>query len=253
MYLHAEKSTLKGSVAIPGSKSHTIRALVLAALAHGSSKILSPLESLDTRAGVEACRAFGAKIDTSDPNCWLVDGVNGQPQAPNDVINVGNSGTTLYIIMSTAALVREGWTVITGDAQIRRRPCDKLIHALHSLGAEIVSTRGNCLCPLVIRGPWRGGCASIEAITSQWVSSILLNAPLASGETILNVPLLNEAPYVQMTLDWLKRLNVQVDHNADMSEFRIPGGQAWCGFERPVAADFSSATFFLVAGAALDA
>jgi 3-phosphoshikimate 1-carboxyvinyltransferase len=253
MFLHVEPSPLRGSVAIPGSKSHTIRALVLAALADGESAIRRPLESLDTQAAVTACRAFGAAVDTSDPALWRVRGVAGQPRTPANVVDVANSGTTLYVALATACLGHGGWTVLTGDEQIRRRPVDHLARALHDLGAEIISTRGNGLCPVVARGPWRGGATTLEAITSQWVTAILLNAPLGKTDTHLTVTHLNEAPYVRMTLDWLESLGVQVQYNAELTDFYVRAGQAWRGFERAVAADFSSATFFLVAGAALDA
>jgi len=253
MLLEVRKSTLKGRVDIPGSKSHTIRAVVLATLAEGDSLIRRPLDSLDTQAAIAACRAFGAGIDTSDPGLWKVRGLAGRPRTPDNVVDVANSGTTLYIVMGTAALCREGYTVLNGDAQTRRRPADKLIAALRDLGAEVFSTRGNGMCPLVVRGPLRGGKTAIAAITSQWVTSILLCAPCAAGNTELRVTKLNEAPYVRMTLDWLERLGVRVEYAAAFTRFRIPGGQGWKGFDLPVAADFSSATFFLVAGAALDA
>ena len=253
MFLHVEPSALRGSVAIPGSKSHTIRALLLAALADGQSAIGQPLDSLDTQAAITAFRAFGAAIDTSDPECWRVQGVAGQPHTPANVVDVANSGTTLYVALATACLGHPGWTVLTGDEQIRRRPVDHLIRALHELGAEVFSSRGNGLCPIVARGPWRGGAATVEAITSQWVTAILLNAPLGQGDTHLTVTHLNEAPYVRMTLAWLESLGVAVEYNAELTDFYVRAGQVWRGFERAVAADFSSATFFLVAGAALDA
>jgi 3-phosphoshikimate 1-carboxyvinyltransferase len=253
MILRVRHSRLRGSVPIPGSKSHTIRALILAALARGESLIRQPLDSLDTRAALKACRMFGAEIDDSDPAVWRVLGLGGRPRTPENVVDVENSGTTLYVVMGTAALCAEGWTVLNGDAQIRRRPADRLLKALNDLGAQAFSTRGNGMCPLVVRGPLRGGECSIEALTSQWVSSILLCAPLAEAKTRMSVPVVNEAPYIQMTLDWMKSLGIQVDYATDYSRFEIPGGQSWSGFDRPIAADFSSATFFLVAGAALDA
>ena len=253
MFLDVDRSNLRGSVAIPGSKSHTVRAVVLASLAEGESRIRQPLESLDTRAAVEACRHFGARIDTADPACWRVDGTAGRPRTPDSIVDVANSGTTLYVVMGTAALVANGWSVLTGDEQIRRRPADRLIAALRDLGAEVFSTRGNGMCPLVVRGPLTGGSTEVEAITSQWVSAILLNAPLAPGDTELRVTNLNEAPYVRMTLDWLERLGASIEYDDAFTRFRIPGGQSYPAFDCPVAADFSSATFFLVAGAALDA
>ncbi|NQU44609.1 3-phosphoshikimate 1-carboxyvinyltransferase, partial [bacterium] len=165
MRLRVERSSLRGSAAMPGSKSHTIRAIILGALAEGESYVRRPLDSLDTRAAVTACQAFGAEIDTCDPECWVIAGTGGNPRIPADVVDVGNSGTTLYVVMSTAALCRDGWTVLTGDSQIRRRPAASLIAALRDLGADIFSTRGNDLCPLLVRGPLKGGKTSIEAIT----------------------------------------------------------------------------------------
>jgi len=253
MFLSVEKSALRGRVAIPGSKSHTVRAVVFGALAEGESRIRRPLESLDTQAAVHACRAFGARIDVSHPDLWRVEGVAGHPRIPETVVDVANSGTTLYIVMGLAALCSGGWTVLTGDEQIRRRPADRLMAALRELGAEVFSTRGNAMCPILVRGPLRGGETSIEAITSQWVTSILINAPLAAGDTTLTVAKLNEAPYVRMTLDWLERLGASVEYDEAFTRFHIPGGQSYPAFDQAVAADFSSATFFLVAGAALDA
>lgn len=253
MLLEAEKSRLEGRVAMPGSKSHTIRALALAALAEGESRVLAPLDSLDTRAAVQAFGALGAHIDRSDPACWRVSGTAGRPRLPEDVIDVGNSGTTLYIAMGTAALCRGGATVLTGDAQIRRRPADRLIAALNALGARVESTRDNGCCPLVLHGPLAGGTCSVEAITSQWVTALLLAAPFGEGDTTIEVPLLHEAPYVGMTLDWLDHVGLRYEAAEDYSRFHVPGGQSLAAFERAVPADFSSATFFLVAGAALDA
>ncbi|HPS00639.1 MAG TPA: 3-phosphoshikimate 1-carboxyvinyltransferase [Candidatus Sumerlaeota bacterium] len=253
MILEVEKSTLTGAVPMPGSKSHTVRAIILGSLAEGESLIRKPLESLDTLAAVDACRALGAEIAISDPDCWRIVGVGGRPRVPESIIDVANSGTTFYIMLATAALCRDGWVVLNGDEQIRRRPAGELMQALQSLGVEIFSTRENGQCPIVVRGPLKGGKASLEALSSQWVTAILLNAPLGEGETELEVKKLYEAPYVRMTLDWIEKLGIQVEYAEDFSYFRIPGGQRYKAFDLPVAADFSSATFFLVAGAALDA
>jgi 3-phosphoshikimate 1-carboxyvinyltransferase len=251
VFLEAKQSVLHGVVAIPGSKSHTIRALILAALADGESRIRKPLDSLDTVAAVKACRAFGAEIDQSDPACWVVRGVAGRPQTPDDVIDVMNSGTTLYVVMATAALCDDGMTVLTGDEQIRRRPAEGLSRVLRSLGAEVTSTRGNGMCPLVVRGPLKGGHATVGSATSQWVTAILLNGPLALGNCEIDVPEVVEAPYIRMTLDWIESLGICIDYTPDFSHFSIPGGQKYPAFDRTIAADFSSATFFLVAGALL--
>ncbi|MCX7046379.1 MAG: 3-phosphoshikimate 1-carboxyvinyltransferase [Candidatus Sumerlaeota bacterium] len=251
-FIITPKPILRGAVDIPASKSHTVRAAVFSTLAEGRSVVHNPLDSLDARAAIAAGQALGARFDVQ-PDKWIVEGVGRAGlKPPENVMDVMNSGTTLYIFMAAAALV-DGWTVLTGDDQIRRRPAGALLNALNNLGAQAFSTRGNGCCPLCIRGPMRGGRTSIEAVTSQWVSAILINAPLAAGQTILDVPLLNEAPYVRMTMNWLDAFGIRYEAAPDLSRFVIPGGQKYPPFERRVAADFSSATFFFGAGAVLDA
>ncbi len=116
MKLIVKKSRLKGTVVIPGSKSHTIRAVAIASLAAGQSLIRNPLNSSDTQAAVLCYRALGAAIDTSDPKLWKVTGTGGEITIPPEVIDVGNSGTTLRIAMGSAALAQPGrTTTFTGD------------------------------------------------------------------------------------------------------------------------------------------
>lgn len=246
MEASSQKSVLNGALLVPASKSHTIRAIVIASLAHGKSVIASPLDSFDTRSAADAARAFGAHIDIAGDH-WMISGVGGEPRIPEDVIDVGNSGTTLYFSMGTASLV-DGWTVLTGDYQIRRRTAAPLINALGPLGAEVFSTRGNGMAPLVIRGKITGGAASVSGISSQYVSSLLLACPLAAGDTELIVTVLNERPYVNMTLNWLAGQGIVPEISSDMSSIKIRGGQSYSAFKKRVPADFSSAAFPLCAG-----
>ena len=241
------KSRLHGEVTIPGSKSHTIRAVAIAALANGESRIEAPLDSGDARSAVRAFTALGAKIECQ-PDVWIVQGTGGNPQAPADVVDVGNSGTTVNIAMGSAALVRSGLTVFTGDHQIRRRPSGALLASLNDLGARAESSRGNGCPPLVIRGRLKGGTTTIECKSSQYLTSLLINCPLADGDTVIKVPVLEEKPYVEMTLDWLARQGIKLERTG-LNEFRIPGRQSYRAFQRRIPADFSSATFFLCAGA----
>ena len=246
MKLVVKKSGLSGSVEIPGSKSHTIRALIIASLAECTSRIRRPLVALDTLAGLNACRLLGAEIRKQED--WTVNGVNGRPIIPDNVIDVGNSGTTLYIALGTAALV-DGCTVFTGDDQIRRRPAKPLIDALNSLGAQVESTRDNGMAPIIVRGPMRGGSIKLDGSkTSQYLTSLLINCPLASGDTYIEVENLIEKPYVEMTLKWLEEQGISVE-NDDFKRFSIPGNQGYKPFDKSVPADFSSATFFLCAAA----
>ena len=245
MKLIVQASSLKGEVPVPASKSHTMRAVVIASLAEGVSEITGPLDSLDTRACVEACRALGAAIDTGE--VWKVEGTGGKVASPEDVIDVANSGTTIRFLLSAAALA-EGATVFTGDASIRKRPAGPLLEALTNLGAEAFSTRGNGCAPFVVRGPMTGGKTKLAAVSSQFLSSLLLSCPLAPDDTHIDVTELNEAPYVRMTLDWLSRRGIEYEEE-ELRRFKIRGGQRYRGFQRQIPGDFSSATFFLVAGA----
>lgn len=245
MILTSEKASLSGTVVIPGSKSHTIRALAIATLAHGRSDIAGPLDSADTRACVQTCRALGAEIDTGD--VWTVKGVEGKVRSANDVIDVANSGTTLYVALGMAALA-DGGNVFTGDDQTRQRSAQPLLDALCDLGARAESTRGNGCAPILIHGPLRGGHASIACPTSQYLTSLLLASPLALDDVHITVTELNEAPYVEMTLDWLNMQEITYSHE-HMREFTIKGGQEYDAMSEHIRADFSSATFFLCGAA----
>ncbi len=249
MQLIAGKSRLKGTVAIPGSKSHTIRAVAIASLAKGDSLIHSPLVSGDTLSSVSCYRSLGAKIDTSDNNCWKVAGIAGQVLAPKQTIDVGNSGTTLRIAMGSAALAPAGQTIhFTGDEQIQTRPIGPLIDSLNELGAKCVSVKNNGKAPAAVTGRLIGGKTSIAAFSSQYLTSLLMCTPLAEKDTEINVTLLNEPGYVQMTLDWLDKQSIKYE-NDNLRHFKIRGGQQYKSFDCPVPADFSSATFFLCAAA----
>ena len=252
MKLLVNGSTLRGTVRIPGSKSHTIRAMAISALAEGDSVIEGPLISDDTRAARRSYQALGAKT-TTKRGAWHVVGTGGNFTTPDDVIDVGNSGTSMRVVMGSAALLREGAAVIKGDRQVHRRPCGPLAEALNALGARAYSTRGaGGYPPFVVGGPLKGGHAKVEAVTSQYVSSLLLNAPLADGDTHLVVPLMNEKPYVDMTLAWLRGQGVEVEASENLDEFTIPGGQCYSPVKRAIPGDFSSGTFFLCGGALHD-
>jgi 3-phosphoshikimate 1-carboxyvinyltransferase len=249
MQLVSKKSRLKGMVAIPASKSHTIRAVAIASLASGRSLIRQPLWSGDTEAAVVCYSAFGARIDRSDPGVWKVDGIGGRVVPPTETIDVLNSGTTLRVAMGSAALAESGQvTTFTGDDQIQSRPIAPLMKSLEELGARCVSVKNNGKAPVKVWGGLKGGRTSIEAFTSQYLSSLLLCTPPAPGDTDIDVTLLNEPGYVQMTLDWLDKQGIRYEHDG-LRRFHMYGNQSYKPYDLPVPADFSSATFFLCAAA----
>lgn len=246
MLLKVRKSETRGCVMTPGSKSHTIRALFIASLAKGQSVITNPLISEDALSAVAVCRAFGARIQ-NDGDRFVVDGFNGLPSVPENIIDVGNSGTTLRFGLMTAGLM-EGCTVFTGDYQIRRRPLGPLIDAMNMLGAEVYSTRGNKMAPVVVKGRLKGGKTELDAVTSQYLSSILVNAPVLEKDTEVVLTRLNEIPYVEMTMWWLDHQGIKYS-NDSFKSFHIKGGQKYKAFNTAIPGDFSSATFFMVLAA----
>ena len=246
MLLKVRKSKTHGSVVIPGSKSHTIRALFIASLAGGRSVIKDPLVSKDAYSAVSVCRAFGARFENAGSS-YIVEGFGGIPSVPENIVDVGNSGTTLRFAMMTAGLT-DGCTVFTGDYQIRRRPLGSLIHAMNELGAEVFSTRGNDMAPVVVKGMLKGGKAELDAVTSQYLSSVLINAPVIERDTEITITRLNEAPYAEMTLWWLDNQGIRYE-NDNFRKILIKGGQKYKAFDMRIPGDFSSATFFMVLAA----
>ncbi len=249
MQLVSRKSRLKGTVSIPASKSHTIRAVAIASLAQGESLIRNPLMSADAASAVSTYRALGATIDTSDPKLWKVTGTGGQIRVPTQPVDVGNSGTTLNIALGSAALAGKGQTItFVGDHQTQSRPIGPILNSLSELGAKGVSVNNNGKAPATVTGHLMGGKTSIACSTSQYLSSLLLCTPLAEKDSEINVTLLNEPGYAQMTLDWLDSQGIKY-RKQQMKKFSVKGRQSYKPFDRPVPADFSSATFFLCAGA----
>jgi 3-phosphoshikimate 1-carboxyvinyltransferase len=239
-------SKISGKIDIPGSKSHTIRALVLGLLADGESVIKAPLLSADTESCVMMVKKFGAVI-TAEQHAWRVKGRAGEPMVPVDIIDVGNSGTSLYLGLGIASLA-DGYTTFTGDSQIRNRPVNALLKSIPELGGQAFSKQGNNKPPVVVKGRIKGGKTSVEAVISQYLSSLLIACPLASGNTTIHVPLLNELPYVAMTLKWLDKLGIKYD-NKDYKKFFVKGNQKYRSFNEHIPADFSSAAFFFAAAA----
>lgn len=245
MIIKVHPSKVNGKVRIPPSKSHSIRAVFLATLAGGKSTILHRLHSADVDSAITACGAFGAKITELDETLFIT-GVDGRIVPNVDSIDVGNSGTTANFVLSMAALSEQSVT-ITADEQTRKRPVLPLCGSLEQLGAVIESSHDGLL-PVRIHGPLVGGTARVDGSTSQYLSSLLIHAPFAKKETRLKLGSLNEKPYADMTVEWMKKLGLKVERNG-YEEFVVPPGQKIKGFEASIAADFSSAAFFLILAA----
>ncbi|MDR2482397.1 MAG: 3-phosphoshikimate 1-carboxyvinyltransferase [Treponema sp.] len=237
------------AVRVPASKSHTIRRLLLAALGEGTSQIDYPLDSLDSRSCLAVCRALGADIAEHRAAerlvRWTVRGVGGAEglHGKGELLDAGNSGTTLFLAVAAASLGTGEFT-FTGDEQIRRRSAAPLLAALRGLGADVRSAEGGC-APVTVQGPWKGGRVSLSCPTSQYLSALLIAAPLAPAGTVteIEVPLLNERPYIGLTLSYLRAQGVSWEVQGDYAAFRASGGAVYRPMNGPVPGDFSSAAF----------
>ncbi len=237
---------LRGSVRVPPNKSHSFRALIMAALAEGKSRIIAPAVSNDWMRGIEALEMFGAEITPKAGGLWEVTGTAGELRTPDDVINCGNSGIVLRFFTALAACC-DGYTVLTGDHSLRHiRLCQPLIDAINGLGAWGVCTKGDGHAPVVVRGRLRGGRVEIEGMDSQPVSALLIASSLAEAPTEIIVRNPGEKPWVGLTLDWLGRCGVEFS-NEGFERYRLRGKSRWPAFEVQIPLDWSAALYGIVA------
>ena len=231
----------RGTVDVPPSKSYTHRAIIMAALSGGRCRIINPLCSFDTLATADAVRSMGAKVERTDYG-FLVESEG--LHAPDRIIDVQNSGTTMRLMTGIAALF-DSETTITGDESIRKRPMGPLLDALRSCGVRCDSNDGKA--PVRIRGPVTEDRIVVDgSMSSQFVSSMLMMAPLVGkpmdiiieGKTV-------SRPYIDITISMLKRFGITVSEEAN--GFHVePQSYKPCDFTVP--SDFSSSAFPLVAG-----
>jgi 3-phosphoshikimate 1-carboxyvinyltransferase len=237
---------ISGEILIPGSKSHTIRAVVIASVADGVSTIVNPLDSYDTKAAINACRLLGAQIDLTQDK-WIIKGTNRNLKKPSTTLDLMNSGTSINLITGIGSLA-DFEIDLDGDDSLRTRPMQPLLNSLSELGVKTLSLNNNGKPPIKIQGPIKGGKTTINGLNSQYVSSLLIATPLAKNDTEIFVEDLHEIPYVYITLKWLTEQNIKYEKKEDLSYFKIFGNQSYKSFNKEIPADWSSAAFPIVAG-----
>jgi len=240
-------AALSGSLRAPPSKAHTHRAVIASSISSGESIIRNPLFCDDTIATINACRMLGAKIVVSGKEI-KVHGVL-RPETPEDVIDCGDSGSTMRFITPVCALTN-GISVLTGGKSLRRRPMGPLLSALSQLGVKCYSARGDGRPPIIVFGGGiMGGRAEIRGdVSSQFISGLLFATPMAESDTYiyLSTPL-ESKPYVDITVDILARHGVKVVSSEGM--FYVPCGQEYKPYNHVIEGDYSSASFLLAAAA----
>jgi 3-phosphoshikimate 1-carboxyvinyltransferase len=246
-----QRSVLNGLINCPPSKSYTHRALVVSSLSEGESLLVNPLRSRDTNATINGCKALGVDIRDRIDKIAVIGRSAFSP--PDNVINVENSGTTLRFLTPMSALVHEGYTVLTGDESIRKRPMSPILLALRNLGVECYSTRFNGLAPLCIRGGGiSGGNIRISGtISSQFLSGLLISGVYAKSELEIQVEGKQVSrPYLESTISTMKEFGIRVKRSKDYKFFTIGNG-TYRARSFKVPGDFSSAALLLSAGAML--
>lgn len=246
------RGPIRGAPSLPGSKSLTNRALVIAALADGESVLRGALDSDDTRCMVAALERLGFAIDWDRRAATIrVAGRGGVIPSHGAELFGGNAGTTVRFLTSLVAVGRGRFT-IDGEPRMRERPIQDLLDGLSALGVAVRSERGNGCPPVVIEADGIAGGESRVAgqISSQFTSSILLVAPYAAKDVRLKVSgELVGAPFVDMTLALMKRSGVDVVRSGN--EIRVACGQRYRGGEMPIEPDATAASYFLAAAALL--
>ncbi len=242
-------STVDATVAVPGSKSLTQRALIAAALADGTSRLIGPLASEDTHYTSRALEQMGVTVERGD-DVWLVHGNGGKLKTPDKEIFLGNNGTATRFLTSFVAL-GHGDFRIDGEERMRERPIGPLMEALQGWGVEISSEQGTGCPPLLIKSKGLDGGATVlpEGKSSQYVSSLLLVAPYAAQAATLEVRgEVFSKPYVAMTLSVMSDFGVSVDCNEEFTSFVIPQG-SYRAMDYEIEGDASNASYFWAAAA----
>lgn len=235
--------TLRGEVTIPGDKSISHRSIMFGSLAEGTTKVSGFLTGEDNLSTLKAFQAMGVAISQPAPGELVIEGrgLDGL-QEPGDVLDCGNSGTTMRL-MSGLLAGQKFFSVLTGDQYLRRRPMKRVVVPLATMGAKIWGRRGGELAPLAIQGAQLQSISYDSPIASAQVKSAILLAGLyAEGETTVREPHLSR-DHSERMLTWF---------DAQVQPF--PGGVTVTGRPRLIARDMiipgdvSSSAFFLVAG-----
>jgi 3-phosphoshikimate 1-carboxyvinyltransferase len=241
---------LAAAITVPGSKSITNRALLIAAMAEGRSIIDNVLFSDDTARMLEALKQLGFQITIEESEKRVtLNGIGGQIPSSSGDLAIGGAGTAMRFLIPFLTLGR-GKFRIDGNKRMRERPIGPLLDAMQRLGASVYSERDN-RCPPVVadsRSLFRGGATHVDArMSSQFVSAMLMPAPLWPDGLVLRVAGDTARPFVEMTLRIMETWGVK--WNIDADTITIPGGQAYRARRFAVEPDASSASYFAAAAA----
>ncbi|MFQ1023105.1 3-phosphoshikimate 1-carboxyvinyltransferase [Avibacterium paragallinarum] len=249
-------SFVEGEINLPGSKSLSNRALLLAALAKGTTRVKNLLDSDDIRHMLNALQALGVKYQLSqDKRECEIEGIGGAFQWQSGLsLYLGNAGTAMRPLSAALCLKGEvpAEVILTGEPRMKERPIKHLVDALCQVGAEISYLENEGYPPIAIQNSGlKGGKVQIDgSISSQFLTALLMAAPLASGD--MEIEIIGELvskPYIDITLAMMKDFGVSV-RNDNYQKFFVQGKQSYISPQTYlVEGDASSASYFLAAGA----
>jgi 3-phosphoshikimate 1-carboxyvinyltransferase len=236
---------LRGRITIPGDKSISHRALMLGSLADGETKIRGLLLGEDPRSTAACFAAMGAEISELNSELVTVKGIGlGNLKEPVDVLNAGNSGTTLRLMLGILASHPDRFFTVTGDSSLRSRPMSRVVNPLRQMGANIWGRENGAKAPLAISGRNLKAIHYQSPVASAQVKScIMLAGLMTDGETIITEPERSRDHSERMLAAFGANVTVDVDTNTVI----VKGGAKLLGQEVTVPGDISSAAFWLVA------
>lgn len=245
-------SSINGTINLPGSKSVSNRALLLAAMAKGTTVLTNLLDSDDIRHMLNALSLLGVKYQLSeDKTRCQVEGINGCLSHQGELeIFLGNAGTAMRPLTAALSLCANN-IVLTGEPRMKERPIGHLVDALREGGADIDYLEQENYPPMRLNGGFIGGNISVDgSVSSQFLTALLMAAPLASQDTVITIAGdLVSKPYIDITLALMKTFGVDVE-NHQYQKFVIKGQQQYVSpGEYLVEGDASSASYFLAAAA----
>ena len=234
-----------GRVTPPCSKSYAQRALAAALLAAGRTTLRGIELCNDTRSAIYAIEALGATVEVVDDNTLIIEG-GLSPKV--STLNVGESGLAARLFTPIASLHNSS-ICINGEGTLKHRPMAMMIEPLKELGVEVRDGGGRL--PIEVKGPMRGGRVVVDgSMSSQFITGLLIALPVAERDTTIEVRGAVSTPYIDMTIDTIKRFGVEVMyHEGDYSEFYVEGGQEYKAIDYTIECDWSSAAAIMVAAA----
>ena len=238
---------LTGTIEIPGDKSISHRALILGAIAEGETTIKGLLLGEDPLSTARCFRAMGAKISKLNTEKVMVQGVGlGNLTEPVHVLNAGNSGTTIRLMLGLLASHPGKFFTITGDKSLRSRPMSRVVNPLTQMGATIWGRANNSLAPLAVRGQQLKAIHYLSPVASAQVKScVLLAGLMAENKTTVTEPALSRDHSERM----LQAFGAELEINSTTNSVTITGQPTLKGQTVIVPGDISSAAFWLVAAA----